>query len=66
MDKLLRIGDKVFHVLQKKCRKLDDAYMVALLVVIFFEECEGVRINPEGLENLHTFVREAWADKSVP
>jgi len=66
MEKLLRVASKLVSILHKKCRNIDDAYLVALLVVAFFEEYEKVKINAEGLASLHKFIAGLSTEKSVP
>lgn len=61
-DRLFRVGDKLLEVL-KKCEDDGDAYMVLVLIVLFFEECEGCRLDAEGWSELRSVVAEAWKEK---
>jgi hypothetical protein len=59
-DMLFRVGDKLLKVLQKKCKDCGDAYMVLVLMVLFFEECAGCKLDVEGWNELRSVVAEAW------
>ena len=62
-NRLFRVADKLFRVLQKKCKDVGDAYMVLVLMVLFFEECEDCRLDAEGWNELRSVVAEAWKGK---
>jgi hypothetical protein len=62
-DRLFRVADKLLNVLQKKCKDGGDAYMVLVLMVLFFEECEGCKLDAEGWNELRSVVAEAWKEK---
>jgi hypothetical protein len=63
-DRLFRVADKLFRVLQKKCKDVRDAYLILVLMVLFFEECEDCRLNAEGWKELRSVVAEAWKEKN--
>jgi hypothetical protein len=62
-DRLFRVVDKLLKVLHKKCRDSGDAYMVLVLMVLFFEECEDCRLDAEGWNELRSVLAEAWKEK---
>jgi hypothetical protein len=63
-DRLFRVGDKLFRVLQKKCKDVRDAYLVLVLMVLFFEECERCKLDTEGWNELRSVVAEAWKEEN--
>jgi hypothetical protein len=62
-DRLLRVGEKLFWVLQKKFKDGIDAYMVVVLMLLYFEQCVGVKLDDEGWNELRSVVAEAWNGK---
>jgi hypothetical protein len=62
-DRLLRVGEKLFWVLQKKFKDGSDAYMVVVLMVLYFEECVGVKLDAKGWDTMRLLAVDAWKEK---
>ena len=48
------------------CRRSEDvrdAYLVLVLMVLFFEECERCKLDTEGWNELRSVVAEAWKEE---
>jgi hypothetical protein len=60
LARIYRVAQKVMVVLHKKCPALPDSYLVALVLVAFFEECEGCFFAPEALSELRKLVARDW------
>ena len=52
MDRILRLGDKIWKVLEKKSRNMPEAYLVLKMQVIFLEAVYGFSLDPQEEEEL--------------
>jgi len=58
IEKCLRLSNKIMNMLQKKSKKMAEAYFAIRMVGIFLEEKYGIKITPDQEEELREFIRK--------
>ena len=59
LDRIQRIGDKIWKLLRKKTKNLPEAYLVLKMEVIFLESLYGFSMEPQEEEELRKNLKEA-------